>query len=127
MTEKHSPLLPCPFCDMPMTLQGDYTEETAWNFWCHADRDAPEVSTCILKDHQINTMRDMQMPDHNEAVAWNTRAVNSLPEAIAALEATKGRIMNAKMDLALKTKNACGVALAEAICEIDAALTKLKG
>jgi hypothetical protein len=73
------PLLPCPFCSMPMTLQGDYTEETAWNFYCHADRDAPEVSMCPMKDHQINTMRDMWTPDHNEATAWNTRAALRSP------------------------------------------------
>jgi hypothetical protein len=75
------PLLPCPFCSMPMTLQGDYTEETAWNFYCHADRDAPEVSMCPMKDHQINTMRDMWTPDHNEATAWNTRAALRSPAA----------------------------------------------
>lgn len=71
---------------------------------------------------------DIHEDDNGEAdAALIVRSVNGLPEAVAALEDTKGRIMNAKMDLALKTKNACGVALAEAICEIDAALTKLKG
>jgi len=63
-------LLPCPFCGMQMTLQGDYTHETAWNFYCHADIDD---STCLLKDHRIDTQRDMKTPDYNQAIAWNTR------------------------------------------------------
>lgn len=64
-------LLPCPFCGQQMTLQGDYTHETAWNFYCHADIDE---SRCLLKDHRIDTQRDMRTPDYNQAIAWNTRS-----------------------------------------------------
>jgi hypothetical protein len=57
--------------------------------------------------------------------ADNAALIAAVPMLVQALQDTKGRIMNAKIDLAVSTKNACGVALAKAVIEIDAALASI--
>lgn len=66
MSEKHSPL-PCPFCGCSELNESD----TGVN-WVNCPTCAAEGPVCDDAESAITR--------------WNTRAVNGLPEAIAALE-----------------------------------------
>lgn len=100
MTEKHSPLLPCPFCNRNLVHESDIHltrhPKLEYGDYC------PAGSFMFASDRQ------------DIIAAWNTRAVNGLPEAIAALE-TAERIIGRKFPNG------------QATADIRAALTKLKG
>lgn len=106
MTEKHSPLLPCPFCGDPPFVDDD--EDGVCCITCANDNCLGVEITCPTRE--------------DAAAFWNTRAVNGLPEAIAALEHAREHL-----DTDLQDKSPGWREAERIIADIDAALTKLKG
>ena len=104
MTEKHSPLLPCPFCGQPAVTHEWKDSGGNLHIECGNDDGCPVTV-------------DIQAPPAVAIAAWNTRAVNGLPEAIAALEAAEEYI---SVDTDMPAADAI-------LAQVRAALTKLKG
>lgn len=126
MTEKHSPLLPCPFCGDPPFVDDD--EDGVCCITCANDNCLGVEITCPTRE--------------DAAAFWNTRAVNGLPEAIAALELATKHLADIRAFCTDHKKRPCGDPDAECpismgewfsredlaeLDRIDAALTKLKG
>lgn len=103
MTEKHSPLLPCPFCGA--------TDPVLLDTGVHWGR----CASCMAEGAPFDTSE--------EAIAfWNTRAVNGLPEAIAALMDIRARA-RFELDNPTELRDTAFSLIEKAA---DAALAKLK-